>query len=97
MNLNLTGKRALVTGSNSGLGEATARLLAAEGARVVVHGRDKERTERVAREIREAGGTATTVVGDLADVAFCPLSRLRRHRASVDWLPVFPPLTGDET
>ncbi|MGY0020165.1 SDR family NAD(P)-dependent oxidoreductase [Streptomyces sp. YJ-C3] len=67
MNLDLAGKRALVTGSSSGLGEATAKLLAAEGAAVVVHGRDKDRAERVAREIREAGGTATTAVGDLAD------------------------------
>lgn len=67
MNLELTGKRALVTGASAGLGEATARLLAAEGATVVVHGRDKERANRVAGEIREAGRTATTVVGDLAD------------------------------
>ncbi|MFG2115617.1 SDR family NAD(P)-dependent oxidoreductase [Streptomyces sp. NPDC048718] len=67
MDLNLTGKRALVTGSSAGLGEATVRLLAAEGAAVVVHGRDEERAERVAREIREAGGTAIAVVGELAD------------------------------
>ncbi|MEU8543825.1 SDR family NAD(P)-dependent oxidoreductase [Streptomyces sp. NPDC048717] len=67
MDLNLTGKRALVTGSSAGLGEATVRLLATEGAAVVVHGRDEERAERIAREIREAGGTATAVVGDLAD------------------------------
>lgn len=67
MNLNLIGKRALITGSSAGLGEATAKMLAAEGAAVVVHGRDKDRTEKVAREIREAGGAAETVVGDLAD------------------------------
>ncbi|KOT48207.1 MULTISPECIES: SDR family NAD(P)-dependent oxidoreductase [Streptomyces] len=67
MNLNLTGKRALVTGSSAGLGKETAKLLAAEGAAVVVHGRDKDRTEAVAQEIREAGGTAGAVVGDLAD------------------------------
>ncbi|MGW2836611.1 SDR family NAD(P)-dependent oxidoreductase [Streptomyces sp. NPDC001493] len=67
MNLNLTGRRALVTGSSLGLGEATAKLLAAEGASVVVHGRDEERAEKVAREIREAGGSATAVLGDLAD------------------------------
>ncbi|MBO1329879.1 SDR family NAD(P)-dependent oxidoreductase [Streptomyces sp. VRA16 Mangrove soil] len=69
MNLNLTGKRALVTGSSLGLGEATAKLLADEGAEVVVHGRDKERTEKVAQDIREAGGSAATVVGDLAEDA----------------------------
>ncbi|MFE5138384.1 SDR family NAD(P)-dependent oxidoreductase [Streptomyces fagopyri] len=67
MDLKLTGKRALVTGSSSGLGEAAAKLLAAEGAAVVVHGRDKARTDAVAQDIRAAGGVATTVVGDLAD------------------------------
>ncbi|MGW0512713.1 SDR family NAD(P)-dependent oxidoreductase [Streptomyces olivaceoviridis] len=67
MDLNLNGRRALVTGSSAGLGEATAKLLTAEGAAVVVHGRDKDRTEKVAQDIRDAGGTATTVLGDLAD------------------------------
>jgi 3-oxoacyl-[acyl-carrier protein] reductase len=66
MDLNLAGKRALVTGSSSGLGEATAKLLAAEGAAVVVHGRDKERTDAVAQAIRVAGGAAATALGDLA-------------------------------
>ncbi|MFE2910856.1 SDR family NAD(P)-dependent oxidoreductase [Kitasatospora indigofera] len=66
MNLDLLGKRALVTGSSAGLGEATARLLAAEGAAVVIHGRDKDRAEAVAASIREAGGTADTALGDLA-------------------------------
>ncbi|MFI2612948.1 SDR family NAD(P)-dependent oxidoreductase [Kitasatospora sp. NPDC018619] len=67
MDLKLIGKRALVTGSSAGLGKAMVKLLAAEGAAVVVHGRDEGRTEGVAREIREAGGTAHAVVGDLAD------------------------------
>jgi len=66
MELNLSGKRALVTGSSAGLGEATARFLAAEGAAVVVHGRDRDRTEAVAEAIRAAGGDATAVLGDLA-------------------------------
>ncbi|MET9880087.1 SDR family NAD(P)-dependent oxidoreductase [Actinacidiphila glaucinigra] len=66
MNLNLEGKRALVTGSSAGLGEATAKMLAAEGAAVVIHGRDKDRAEQVAAGIRRAGGAATTVLGDLA-------------------------------
>ncbi|GHE95131.1 hypothetical protein GCM10014715_59200 [Streptomyces spiralis] len=66
MELNLTTKRALVTGSSAGLGEATAKLLAAEGAAVVIHGRDKDRAQKVAQEIRDAGGTATVALGDLA-------------------------------
>jgi len=57
----LKGRRALVTGSSSGLGEAIARLLAEEGAEVVVHGRDRQRTEAVAREIG-----ASVALGDLA-------------------------------
>jgi 3-oxoacyl-[acyl-carrier protein] reductase len=65
MNLNLNGKRALVTGSSAGLGEATAKLLAAEGAAVVVHGRDAERAEGVAEAIRKSGRQATTALGDL--------------------------------
>lgn len=63
MDLQLTNRRALVTGSSSGIGEATARMLAAEGARVVVHGRNRERAEKVAAEI----GAAGVAVGDLSD------------------------------
>jgi NAD(P)-dependent dehydrogenase (short-subunit alcohol dehydrogenase family) len=66
MKLDLTGKRALITGSSSGLGEATARMLAAEGAAVVIHGRNKERAQAVAAAIRADGGAATTALGDLA-------------------------------
>lgn len=66
MELNLSGRRALVTGSSAGLGEATARLLAAEGAGVVVHGRDETRTTAVADAIRRAGGRADVAIGDLS-------------------------------
>jgi 3-oxoacyl-[acyl-carrier protein] reductase len=55
MDLELTGRRVLVTGSSSGIGECTARMLAAEGAVVVVHGRDRERAEAVAKAIGAAG------------------------------------------
>jgi 3-oxoacyl-[acyl-carrier protein] reductase len=64
MDLKLKGRRALVTGSSAGLGEAIARLLADEGAAVVVHGRDRKRTETVAKELG-----ATAVIGDLATEA----------------------------
>lgn len=66
MDLKLRGRRALVTGSSAGLGEATAKLLAAEGAAVVIHGRDKDRAEKVAEDIRRAGGIAATALGDLS-------------------------------
>ncbi|MEU4525528.1 SDR family NAD(P)-dependent oxidoreductase [Amycolatopsis sp. NPDC024027] len=62
MDLEIAGKRALVTGSSAGLGEAIARLLAAEGASVVVHGRDAARTEKVAAAI----GAAGVALGDLS-------------------------------
>ena len=66
MDLVLRGKRALVTGSSSGIGAAIARILAAEGASVAVHGRNRERCEAVAAQIRGDGGTAVVVTGDLA-------------------------------
>lgn len=59
-------KRALVTGSSSGIGASIARALASEGAHVIVHGRDRARADAVADSIRSAGGTAAVVVGDLA-------------------------------
>ena len=65
MNLQLSGKRALVTGSSVGIGKAIAQALAVEGVLVAVHGREQERAERVAREIATAGGTAVVVLGDL--------------------------------
>jgi NAD(P)-dependent dehydrogenase (short-subunit alcohol dehydrogenase family) len=65
MDLELKGKRALVTGSSSGLGAAIALELAAEGAAVVVHGRDRARTEKTAREIEKLGVQVVVTVGDL--------------------------------
>jgi NAD(P)-dependent dehydrogenase (short-subunit alcohol dehydrogenase family) len=54
----VTGKVAIVTGAASGIGRATAKLLAAEGARVVVADRDGAGAEAVAAEIRAEGGDA---------------------------------------
>ncbi|WP_327632997.1 SDR family NAD(P)-dependent oxidoreductase [Kribbella sp. NBC_00482] len=66
MDLQLNGKRVLVTGSTSGIGQAIAIALAAEGATVVVHGRDAERAKATANAIAATGGAATIVLGDLA-------------------------------
>jgi NAD(P)-dependent dehydrogenase (short-subunit alcohol dehydrogenase family) len=66
MDLQLSGKRALVTGSSSGIGRGVALVLAREGAEVVVHGRNRERAEETVAAIRAAGGTAYLAIGDLA-------------------------------
>ena len=57
----------LVTGASSGIGEATAKLYASRGASVVLLARSKERLDRVAAEIKQAGGTASSYPVDLAD------------------------------
>lgn len=67
MDLQLTGKRALVTGSSSGIGRGIAIVLASEGVEVVAHGRNYERTEDTANRIRKAGGTAHVAIGNLAN------------------------------
>jgi 3-oxoacyl-[acyl-carrier protein] reductase len=69
MDLQLNGKRALVTGSSSGIGEAISKSLAAEGVAVVVHGRREAQAERVARQIVAAGGKAVVAIGDLSSDA----------------------------
>lgn len=66
MDLDLTGRRALVTGSSSGIGAGIAAELAAEGALVVVHGRNAERANAVAAKIVAGGGKAAVAIGDLS-------------------------------
>lgn len=66
MDLKLMGKSALVTGSSSGTGACIAKAIAREGADVVVHGRNRDRAEAVASEIRAEGGKAAVVIGDLS-------------------------------
>ena len=63
--MKLDGKVALITGGNSGIGRATAALLAQEGATVVLTGRNKERGEEVAKGINEAGGQAVFLQADV--------------------------------
>lgn len=67
MDLGIQGKRALVTGSTSGIGAATARMLAAEGVSVVINGRNAERAEAVRAGIEAGGGTAAVALGDLSN------------------------------
>lgn len=63
----LTGRRALVTGSSQGIGLALAEGLAAHGAEVVLNGRTAARVEAAAAAIRAAGGKAAAAVFDVTD------------------------------
>ncbi len=65
----LQGKTALVTGSTDGVGRVVAERLAGAGARVLVHGRDRARGERVVADIEAGGGTAEFLAADLSSLA----------------------------
>ncbi len=64
MNKPLSGKTAIVTGSSSGIGYATASTLAQAGAAVVLHARRKDRLDKLASEIAAQGGKVLAVAGD---------------------------------
>jgi 3-oxoacyl-[acyl-carrier protein] reductase len=89
MDLGLKGKIAVVAASSNGLGKATARTLAREGALVTVNGRDAKRLATTAREIREeTGGDVIEVVGDLTqpDAAQALIDETVRQRGGLDIL-----------
>lgn len=65
MDLHVAGRTALVTGSSGGIGRAIATRLAREGCSVLVHGRDRGSADETAQSIRDLGGTATVLLGDL--------------------------------
>lgn len=81
MNIDLTGKTALVTGSTQGIGLAIAQGLAASGARVVVNGRTPERVEEA---VDKVSGDALGVAADVAtDEGVAQL--WRSYRTSTSW------------
>lgn len=68
MDLGLNGKRALVTGASRGLGYATALLLAREGCKVAINGRDESKLKSAAKAINaETGVSVEAVPGDVSD------------------------------
>ena len=58
----------VITGASSGIGEASARLLAEHGAKVVLGARRTEKLEHIAAEIRDQGGEAACMAVDVADL-----------------------------
>ena len=102
----LQGKTALVTGAGTGMGRQFAATLAAAGAKVVCVARNLERLEQVAASIREAGGQAVAVDGDVgssesveaifdaAEKAFGRVNVLVNSAAQVDF-GLFPDLKDE--
>lgn len=67
MSQNVEGKVVVITGASSGLGEATAKILSAQGAIVVLGARRQDRIQTLAKELTSSGGTALAVTTDVAD------------------------------
>jgi NAD(P)-dependent dehydrogenase (short-subunit alcohol dehydrogenase family) len=80
----LAGKTALVTGATSGIGRAAAVQLGAQGARVLVAGRNAERGAEVVAQIEQAGGSARFISADLSTEA--GIASLATEAGSVDVL-----------
>jgi NAD(P)-dependent dehydrogenase (short-subunit alcohol dehydrogenase family) len=84
----LSGRIALVTGASRGIGESIAKLFAEQGAHVIVSSRKLDECERVAEEIRQAGGSAEAIachVGRMEDIARL-FERIRTEHGRLDIL-----------
>jgi NADP-dependent 3-hydroxy acid dehydrogenase YdfG len=67
----LNGKVVIVTGASSGIGEATARLLASKGAKVALAARRKDRIDNLEKELNKADGEALAIEADVTDKKKC--------------------------
>jgi 3-oxoacyl-[acyl-carrier protein] reductase len=93
----LKGKVAFVTGGSRGIGAATCRMLAENGARVAVNGRDESAINDVVRAIREAGGEAIAAPADCTngDALAHARDSVRRELGDVEILAAFAGGNGD--
>jgi 3-oxoacyl-[acyl-carrier protein] reductase len=73
----LAGKVALVTGGSGGIGAAACRMLAANGAKVAVNGRDGAKIDATVEAVRAEGGEAVGAPADCTD--FAAIERMRRR------------------
>jgi NAD(P)-dependent dehydrogenase (short-subunit alcohol dehydrogenase family) len=100
MDLGLKGKRALVTGSTAGIGLATARGLAAEGASVVVNGRTQARVDSAVENLRRElpGANITGIAADLSSGAGCEtlIGQLPEVDVLVNNLGIFEPKSFEQ-
>jgi NADP-dependent 3-hydroxy acid dehydrogenase YdfG len=84
---NIHNKVVLITGASSGIGEASARLIAAKGAHVVLGARRTERLEKLVGEIRSEGGSASARALDVTDMnsmqAFVEFAKAQHGKVDV--------------
>ncbi|MEI6264921.1 MAG: SDR family oxidoreductase [Sphingobacteriia bacterium] len=69
----LEGKVALITGASKGIGEAIARIFAANGAKVIINSRKQEELDKVAASIKADGGECTGIAANAGDIAACKI------------------------
>lgn len=67
MNINLTGRTAVITGGSRGLGEAMAKALSEAGANIALVARDSKRLESVRASLVDSGGTASVFIADVTE------------------------------
>jgi NAD(P)-dependent dehydrogenase (short-subunit alcohol dehydrogenase family) len=98
MDLKLTNKLALVSGSTAGIGRAIAEALLREGARVIVNGRTEAAVRDAAADLANAGGTVLTFAGDLgtAEAADEVAKRFPDVEIVVNNLGIFEPKAFEE-
>jgi NAD(P)-dependent dehydrogenase (short-subunit alcohol dehydrogenase family) len=88
MKMTLKGRTAIVTGASSGIGRATARLFAAEGANVIAGARCQTELYTLVDEIESEGGTGIAIAGDVQEESYAKalvdLALARFDRLDID-------------